>query len=121
VTTGEEPRFAPAAAWVWGGLLSWAAYFLAIYVFAALACERGFAGTRLAGVAVVPLAAVLGLLVTLAVNARLALVARARLRASPERPSSAFRDFLAWALALLGALALVWTALPLLLLQTGCA
>ena len=118
--TPDASRFGLTTAWVWCGLLVWAAYFLAVYVFAALACERGFAGHRIAGYAIVPFAAACGLLVTLAINVTVAVVARRRL--TRERPGvSTFVEFLALALALLGVLALVWTALPPLLLRTGCA
>ncbi|HET9694086.1 MAG TPA: hypothetical protein VFP48_06855, partial [Steroidobacteraceae bacterium] len=84
------------------------------------ACERGFAQLRIAGFGIVPFAAACGLLATLAITVAVALSARRHTRNGRARVSS-FADFLAWALALLGALALVWTALPPLLLQTGCA
>jgi hypothetical protein len=118
--TKEAHRFAAAAAWIWAGLLVWATYFLALYVFAALACERGFARLQVADIGLVPFAAACGLLVALLVTAVLAAVARRHLRSARPRVTP-FADFLAWALALLGALATVWTALPPLLLQTGCA
>ena len=38
-----EKRFVRSALFATGGLLIWAADFLFVYVFAALACERGFA------------------------------------------------------------------------------
>ena len=118
--TREVHRFAVTTVWVWAGLLVWAPYFFGLYVLAALACERDFAQVRLAGVRVVPFAAACGLLVALGITAILAEVARRRLRSG--RPCvTPFADFLAWVLALLGALAAVWTALPALLLQTGCA
>jgi hypothetical protein len=120
VKTKDAHRFAAATAWIWAGLLVWATYFLALYVLAALACERGFADVRIAGAPVVPFAAACGLIVTLAITLALAVFAHRHLRSARPRVT-AFADFLAWALALLGALALVWTALPPLLLQTGCA
>ncbi|HET7203380.1 MAG TPA: hypothetical protein VFI92_08430 [Steroidobacteraceae bacterium] len=76
----ETHRFGPATAWIWVGLLVWAAYFLAVYVFAALACERGFADVRIAGVRVVPFAAACGLLVTLTITVAVAVVAHRHLR-----------------------------------------
>lgn len=118
--TTEAHRFAAATAWVWSGLLVWAAYFVGLYVFAALACERGFAHAQVVGIRVVPFAAACGLIVALVITVVLAVVARRHLRSA--RPLvTPFADFLAWALALLAALALLWTALPALLLQTGCA
>ena len=119
-TDAPEPRFAGAAAWMLGGLLVWAAYFLGVYVFAALACERGFAAARVAGIGVVPFAAGTGFAVALGVTLVLARAARRRLRAQRPRVN-AFADFLAFALALAAVLALTWTALPPLLLRTGCA
>ncbi|MCE3285803.1 MAG: hypothetical protein K0R70_2059, partial [Steroidobacteraceae bacterium] len=44
---------------------------------------------------------------------------RARLEEAPA--GSRFADFLGWALGALAVLALAWTALPSLLLRTGCA
>ena len=118
--TTRAHGFGAAAAWIWAGLLVFAAYFIATYVFVALACEHGFAQLRLAGISVVPLAAACGLFVALTVTAALAVAARKHLRTGRPRVT-AFADFLAWALALLGVLAMIWTALPPLLLRTGCA
>ncbi|HET9693136.1 MAG TPA: hypothetical protein VFP48_02035, partial [Steroidobacteraceae bacterium] len=73
-------RFGATTAWIAGGLLAWAAYFLAVYVFAALACERGFAQLRIAGFGIVPFAAACGLLATLAITVAVALSARRHTR-----------------------------------------
>jgi hypothetical protein len=42
-----------------GGLLAWMADFVLVYVFAALACARGFADATLVGLPIVPLVTVL--------------------------------------------------------------
>jgi hypothetical protein len=113
-------RFTPTVLFVWGGLLLWATYFLVLYMFVALACERGFADLRLLGVRIVPASAALGFAMTFAATAACMLAGHRRLRAEDEK-AARFIGFLAWALGLLGLLALAWTVLPALLLRTGCA
>ena len=118
--TAPERRFTLTALQLWGGLLVWAAYFLAVYVVAALACARGFAGVRVAGLDVVTFVSAAGLVVSVAVTAALVIVTRRRALAEPAR-GARFADRLGWTLGLLALLALAWTAVPHLLLRTGCA
>jgi hypothetical protein len=70
-------------------LLIWAADLLLVYVFAAVACARGFADVQVSGVGIVLFAQ--------------------------------FVSFLAAALAALGMIGIVWTALPPVLLAADCA
>jgi hypothetical protein len=116
----SERRFTVATLRLWGGLLVWAGYFLVVYVFAALACERGFADAQVAGVAVVTLVSAGGAIVSLAGTIALVAVTRRGGRAESAR-GARFADRLGWTLGLLGLLAIAWTALPHLLLRTGCA
>ncbi len=110
--------FAPIAA-ASGGLLVWAAHFGAVYVLNAIACERGLAGLRVLGLPLVP-AGVLGLtaIALLAVGA-LALGPWRRLEhglAGQEGEDD--ESFLPWftlAVALLAALAILWEAVPALI------
>jgi hypothetical protein len=101
------------------GLMIWAAHFLVIYVFTALACARRFVDTSWLGIGVVPW--VIGV-ATLAATAATLVVIRlavrdARSSASQNNTSS----FVHWMTAALGGLALMailWEALPVLLVPT---
>ncbi|MGH8176397.1 MAG: hypothetical protein ACREV5_09070, partial [Steroidobacter sp.] len=64
-----QHRFTPTAFFIWGGLLIWAADFLFVYVFAALACARRFADERVAGFAIVPFATTAASIVALLATA----------------------------------------------------
>ena len=119
VQDGRE-RFTVSMLRLWSGLLVWAAYFLVVYVVAALACARGFAGVLVAGLDVVTLVTVAGLIVAIVATAALVLTTRRRERSQPA-DGARFADRLGWTLGLLALLAIVWTALPHLLLRTGCA
>jgi hypothetical protein len=51
-------RFTRTALSMWGGLLVWGAAFLFVYVFTAVACERGFANREVLGIDVVTFASI---------------------------------------------------------------
>src|SRR3546814_15575902 len=81
------------------GLLIWAAHFLLIYGFAALACARGFADVRLLGAGVVPL--IVGAATAVAILAVAAMLLLALL--GPGKENAAARGgprFLRWLTAL---------------------
>lgn len=102
------------------GLIVWAAHFGFVYAVSAIACARGLAGRQLWGLPLLPTlvlgATALGLLGVAAIG----LLGWRRLRrTSAERPGDAAPQFLPWltlAVALLAGLAMVWEALPVLLL-----
>jgi multidrug efflux pump subunit AcrB len=105
------------------GLAVWGGHFTAIYAFTALACERGLIGRLILGLPAVPamvgLATVLALLL-LALLVRPALSAR---QVGTREAAETEPDFTRWfaaATALLAALAVLFQALPALLLP-GCA
>jgi hypothetical protein len=106
---------------IWSGLLIWAADFLFVYVFAALACARGFADVRVFGIEVVSLTTVLVSGVALAATALLLVRIRKRAAQIQSDQRVRFVSFLVTALAVLGAIAIAWTTLPPLLLNTNCA
>jgi hypothetical protein len=110
-----DRRFVPALLLISGGVLVWAAAFLASYAFAAVACARGFADATLLGVAVVPAASGAA---TLAAAAGIVAVARRALRRS-DPPSAAIRDA-ALVVCVLGAIGVIWNALPPLLVAARC-
>lgn len=107
------------------GLLIWAANLGFTYVFAALACARGFAGMRLLGAGIVPFAVTAATLVSV-------VAAGALLRAGWRGCSAARRDgaaeterfiqCVASAAALLGLIAIVWNGLAVIAIPTpSCA
>src|SRR3546814_2141641 len=88
------------------GRLIWAAHFLLIYGFAALACARGFADVRLLGAGVVPL--IVGAATAVAILAAAAMLLLALL--GPGKEDTAARGgprFLRWMTALVSGLSLV--------------
>jgi len=110
--------FAPRVLLACGGLLIWGAHFLFIYVFAALACARAFAGMRLIGVGVVPftiMASTVAALLLLAWLSRRAWRVESRVHAiDPDTPR--FLRHLGAALAVYSAAAILLQALPVLIL-----
>lgn len=104
------------------GLVVWAGHFALVYAASALACERGLLGRTLLGLPLVP--AVVGLATLLAL-ALLALVLRPAL-ADPDmalteggEAEPRFTRWFAASTAVLAALAVVFEAVPVLLLP-GC-
>jgi hypothetical protein len=93
------------------GALIWAAHFLALYGFAALACARGFAHTQWLGIGV-PVWTT-GTATMIALATLLAIVATSIRR----WPSVAFIDGMTAAVAALAILAVIWETLPVLMLR----
>lgn len=111
--------FPRTALFVTAGLLIWATDFLFIYVFAAIACARGHAGATVLGIGIIPLASTVATLA--AAGACLGVVMAGRREARPAAAESANGGFIAGLAAIAAALALiaiVFTGLPALLLQT---
>ncbi|HEY8537561.1 MAG TPA: hypothetical protein VIL28_01770 [Steroidobacteraceae bacterium] len=117
--SAREHRFTPTTLFVTGSLLIWLLTFALVYVFAALACARGFAGMRLGGMPLVP--AVTTVCVLLAAIGTLWLVRRGLRygRTQEAEEHSRFVGFVASASGVLALLALVWVGLPPLLIG-GC-
>jgi hypothetical protein len=114
-------RFAPTAFFIWSGLLIWAVDFLFVYVFAAIACARGFADARIAGMRVIQFVTILVTLLALAASAITMWIMLRRLRHEPEQDSSlTFIRFLALALGALATLAIIWNSLPPIVLRDQC-
>jgi hypothetical protein len=116
VTSGDAPRFTTIVFLIWGGLLTWAGYFLFVYVFAALACARHFHHVTVAGIGVVTLATFAALPIALAITLWIVQHARRRIREDASR----LARFLAVSLGSLALLAMVWIALPVLILRRSC-
>ncbi len=106
---------------VWSGLLIWAAQFLFVYSFAAVACAQRFAGARWFGVGVVPFVTTIVTAVALGAAAWCLRRALQRARALPagQEPDRLIH-FLSIALSALALIAISWSALPALMLHTEC-
>ena len=108
-----EPRIATTFFTLAGGVLAWAAAFLASYVTAALACARGFADTTVLGLEIVPLA------VGVASFAALAGIAGVAAKARAGAMDAALRE-VALIVCLVGVAGVLWNALPALLVGARC-
>lgn len=102
------------------GMLIWALHFGLIYGVTSLACARGFAQTRVFGVAVLPLS--IGVLTLIAALGSLAVIwqaLRRRRALAASGDESSLPEFTSVVAALIAGLALVaiiWEALPALML-----
>lgn len=116
-----SPRFASTALVIWSGLLIWAADFLFVYVFAALACARGFAALQIGAIGIVPLAAIAASALAAALTGAVMWWCWRRLRASsmPDSPTT-FVYGVAFILGGLSIIAIAWNLLPALLLRAQC-
>ncbi len=120
-----ELRFSRTALSVAAGLLIWAADFLFIYVFAALACARGFSQTTLLGLGIVPLASTVATLLAgaasvavIAAGSRRAAAARAY--AGDQATALVFLGRLATIVAMLALIAVAFVGLPGVLVRGVC-
>jgi hypothetical protein len=112
-------RFASATLRMFSGLLIWAAHFLVIYVFTALACARRFSEASWLGIGVVPW--VIGAATLAAATTTLVVIWLAMRDARLSTSRNNMSSFVPWMTAALGGLALVailWEALPVLVVPT---
>lgn len=110
-------RFPRTALFTAAGLLIWAADFLFIYIFAAIACARGYADLTVFGAGIVPLASFVATVIAL-VATGLVIRAGARRAGAGGASSGAFLGGVAAIAALLALIAILFTGLPVLLLRT---
>ena len=108
-----ERRLFPTLFMLTGGVLIWAAAFLAAYAFSAVACARGFADATVLGLEIV--LAVAGL-ASLAAFAGIAVVAAVAQRSSVP---PALRH-VALVVCLIGTAGVLWNALPIVLVAARC-
>jgi len=117
----SDTEFIRSSLLVLGGLLVWAMHFAFVYGFNTLACARQFSSAHLLGIEIVPLAVAAATGVALIVVVALLLVTRRRPVAaqSPgERERvDAFARYTALAIGGLSLVAILWTALPALLVS----
>lgn len=112
------PGFVATFAYLTSGLIIWIVRFLAVYGFTGLYCARPDWPGEIAGISVPVLVVGATTLVALGLDAAIIAHGVARLRPSPARGSEngRFVHHVAVAVAGLGALAIVWETLPLLLI-----
>jgi hypothetical protein len=102
-----------------GGLLVWAAHFALIYAITAFICARGLQGRQLWGLGALPLATGLATLAALAAALAILLIGRRRHRAArgqhDAKAVDVFMNYCTMALAGLSLLAIIWNAVPILI------
>jgi hypothetical protein len=96
------------------GLLIWAFHFGAIYAFQALACARGFAGREVAGAGIVTVFVVAATVVALLASAAVIATGWRTAGANQLAEHDEFLRRLGLLVAGLAAIAIVWEALPVL-------
>jgi hypothetical protein len=105
----------PAPVALAGAFTAWALHFLILYSFQALACARGFADERIGGIGIVP--AVGGVATVAAIAACFWLVlVRGQAGQDDGNGAAGFLAHVKASSAVLALLAIIWTALPLVLL-----
>jgi hypothetical protein len=115
---GAHP-FTATTVFMCGGLLIWAADFLAVYVIAAIACAKGYASSTVLGIPFVAFVATASTLLALAATVWLVRTAVRRLREQGDG-GSRFIYFLAASLGGMALLAIFFNVLPAWLLATEC-
>ncbi len=96
------------------------ANFLFVYVFAALACARRFADVSVFGVGIVPFATILATAVAGLATAAVTWSAARRLQQASTDRHSRFIFFVTAGAGGLALIALLWVAIPALVLNTNC-
>lgn len=112
-------RFTHATFRMLSGLMIWAAHFLGIYIFTALACARRFAEVNWLGIGVVPW--MIGAATLAAATATLFVIWLAMRDARLSTSRNTTSSFVPWMTAAFGGLAfmaILWEALPVLWVTT---
>jgi hypothetical protein len=94
---------------MFSGALIWAVHFMAIYGFTTLACARDFATTQWLGIGIVAWAIGAATIIALAAAVAVAV------SATRTAPVIGFTDWITAGVAALAALAIVWEALPVIM------
>ena len=121
MSTGDHKRgFGATTLFLMGSLLTWLADFVFVYVFAAVACARGFAAHPIMGTDIVRFAATIATLA--AATLTLVLLRKAVRSIGPTGidEHSRFIGFVALATSIIVLVAICWLALAAVL-TSGCA
>lgn len=116
-----DRRFTPTTLLIWSALLIWAVDFLLIYIVQAIVCAKGYDAVTVLGLPAIPATTLLCTLAALLAASIVTVRCVRRIRAGPTDERVRFTLFVAAAIGGLALTAIVWTALPGLLLRTGCA
>ena len=116
----SEHRFTPTSLFIVGALLIWLADFVVVYVFAALACARGFASVTVLGMPIVAFVSTLCTVAAAVVTVMLLRGGLAAMRASASTEHERFIGFVVFTTSILAILALVLLSLPPLVIS-ACA
>lgn len=107
-----EHGFTTTTLFIVGSLLLWMANFVVVYVFAAVACARGFADLRALSVPIVPFVTILTSLATAVITVVLLRRGLALLRTAAASDHARFIGFIAFMTSVLAIVALALLALP---------
>jgi len=110
-----QHRFTPTTLLITGGLLIWMTNFMFVYVFAAVACARGFAHLRLVSLPIIPVVTTVATLLAGAVTIGLVRQGVKRLGAPAGDEHTRFIGFVTLATSGIALVALILLALPPLL------
>ena len=113
----QQHRFTPTSMLLAGGLLVWMATFTFLYVFAALACARGFAHVQVVGLPLIPSVSIVTSVIAAAVNAGLVVYGWRSHKQGSLDEHSRFIGFVALATSAIALVALVMLVLPSLVVQ----
>src|SRR3990170_6969517 len=102
-----QHRFAPTTFLITGGLLIWMTNFMFVYVFAAVACARGFAQLRLANLPIIPVVTTMAVLLAGAATIELLRQGVKRLRAAGGDEHTRFIGFVTLATSAIALVALI--------------
>ncbi len=116
----HERGFGATTLFLMGSLLTWLADFVFVYVFAAVACARGFAAHQIMGTDIVRFAATIATLAAATITFMLLRKAAGRIAPSGIDEHSRFIGFVALATSIIVLVAICWLALAAVL-TSGCA
>jgi hypothetical protein len=114
-----QHTFLTTTLFVVGAPLAWLGAFTAVYVFAALACAKGFANVQLFGLPIVPVVTTATCALTSVIAIMLLRRGAARLRARASNEHERFIGFIALATSAIALIAFVLLASPPLMM-TAC-
>lgn len=109
-----QHRFTSTTFLIVGGLLAWMANFILVYVFAAVACARGFADARWLGLPIVTLVTLFASLLTGAVTILVVRLGYRLRRVAGTDEHTRFIGFVTLACGALALVALVLLVMPVL-------
>jgi len=113
----QQHAFGMTTLFIVGALVAWLGAFLVVYVFAAIACAKGFAHVRILGLPIVPVVTTLTCLFTAGITIVLMRKVGARLRTEAASEHERFIGFVAFATSAIAIFALVLLALPPLVMN----